>query len=201
MKDIFYFGEKVKGFEVRVFNEREARAAAGILFLFAIISFLNVFLLRNFVPLKLFITSFLIDFSIRIFVNPKFSPTMILGRIAVSNQRVEYSGAPQKKFAWGLGLALAITMFFLVVIKNVTGPVNLAVCILCLTLLFFEAAFGICIGCKIYNLFNKEKAKLCPGGVCEIKIKEEVQKISLIQVLVVLLFVLFIVFIWNSSWF
>jgi hypothetical protein len=35
-------------------------------------------------------------------------------------------------------------------------------------LLFFESAFGICIGCKIYNLFNKQKAQLCPGGVCEL---------------------------------
>ena len=35
-------------------------------------------------------------------------------------------------------------------------------------LLFFEAAFGICIGCKAYNWFNKDKARLCPGGACEI---------------------------------
>jgi hypothetical protein len=27
---------------------------------------------------------------------------------------------------------------------------------------------GICLGCKVYNLFSKEKAQLCPGGVCEI---------------------------------
>jgi hypothetical protein len=33
--------------------------------------------------------------------------------------------------------------------------------------LFFEAAFGICLGCKVYNLFNQKQAQLCPGGVCE----------------------------------
>jgi len=42
------------------------------------------------------------------------------------------------------------------------------VCTACLVLLFFEAAFGICIGCKVYNLFNREQAQLCPGGACEV---------------------------------
>ena len=41
------------------------------------------------------------------------------------------------------------------------------VCGLCLVFMFFESAFGICIGCKVYNLFNQEQAQLCPGGVCE----------------------------------
>jgi hypothetical protein len=44
------------------------------------------------------------------------------------------------------------------------------VCGTCLTLMFFETAFGICLGCKLYNLFNKDKAQLCPGGVCEVPI-------------------------------
>jgi hypothetical protein len=40
-------------------------------------------------------------------------------------------------------------------------------CGTCLVLMFFETAFGICIGCKIYNTFTAKKAELCPGGVCE----------------------------------
>jgi hypothetical protein len=38
---MFGFGEKVAGYEIRVFNEREVRAAAGIVFLFAFIAFMN----------------------------------------------------------------------------------------------------------------------------------------------------------------
>jgi len=38
----------------------------------------------------------------------------------------------------------------------------------CLLLLFFETAFGICIGCNVCNLFNREQARLCPGGACEL---------------------------------
>jgi hypothetical protein len=32
--------------------------------------------------------------------------------------------------------------------------------------MFFESAFGICLGCKPYTLFNREPAQLCPGGAC-----------------------------------
>jgi hypothetical protein len=77
-------------------------------------------------------------------------------------------GAPQKRFAWAIGFVLALTMLYLVVLNNVIGPINLIVCATCLALLFFESAFGICIGCKLYNLFHKENAQLCPGGVCEV---------------------------------
>jgi hypothetical protein len=76
-------------------------------------------------------------------------------------------GAPQKRFAWAIGFVLAVVMLYLVVIEHVVGPVNLIVCAACLVLLFFETAFGICIGCKVYNLFNREQAQLCPGAVCE----------------------------------
>jgi hypothetical protein len=168
MNSIFQFGEKLDAYEVRVLNEREVRAAAGILFFFAMITFLTAWLTGNFQPTRVFVVAFLIDFTIRLFVNPKFAPSMILGRFAVRTPREEWVGAPQKRFAWAIGFALALTMFYLVVLNNVVGPVNLIVCLICLLLLFFETAFGICVGCSIYNLFNREKAQLCPGGICDI---------------------------------
>ncbi len=193
MNKYFYFGEKIEKFDVRVLNEREVRAGAGILFFFAMIAFMNSWLSGNFDYTKLFVVAFLIDFFIRIFINPKFSPSMIIGKFFVSKQKVEYVGAPQKKFAWSIGFILAATMLYLVVINNVIGPVNLFVCLTCLTLLFFESAFGICIGCKIYNLFNKEKAKLCPGGTCDVIKKEEIQKINLFQMAIVGVFIVVII--------
>jgi hypothetical protein len=50
---MFGFGEKVAGYEIRVFNEREVRAAAGIVFLFAFIAFMNGFLTGNNAPILL----------------------------------------------------------------------------------------------------------------------------------------------------
>jgi hypothetical protein len=78
-----------------------------------------------------------------------------LAQWLVKGQQPEYTGAPQKRFAWSIGFVLAATMFYLVVLKSVVGPINIIVCAACLALMFFETSFGICIGCKIYNLFNK----------------------------------------------
>ncbi|MFA4970561.1 MAG: DUF4395 domain-containing protein, partial [Sulfuritalea sp.] len=138
MKKIFGFGETVEGYAVPVLNEREVRASAGILFFFALVSFLNSWLMGNFRLTKIFVIAFLIDFTIRIFINPKYSPSMILGRLAVKNQVPEWSGAPQKRFAWAVGWTLAVTMFYLIVLNDVIGPINLIVCATCLTLMFFE---------------------------------------------------------------
>ena len=168
MASLFTFGERIDAYAIPVLNERAVRAAAGIVFFFAIVSFMNAWLIGNFQPTRVFVVAFLVDFTLRIFVNPRYAPSLILGQWVVRKQQPEYVGAPHKRFAWAIGFVLALTMLYLVVIKHVIGPINLIVCSACLVLLFFEAAFGICIGCKVYNWFNKEKAQLCPGGVCEI---------------------------------
>lgn len=55
----------------------------------------------------------------------------------------------------GLGLALSSTIFvlslFLQSDKSYFEPVCL-LCIICLLLLYLETAFGICVGCKLYQL-------------------------------------------------
>jgi hypothetical protein len=188
MKKIIQFGENVTGFTVPVLNEREVRAAAGIMFLATFISLMLILFEGNFVPIKYVITIFLLDFSIRLFVNPKFSPILILGRLMVSNQNPEYVGAAQKEFAWYIGFFLSATMFILMPILNTYSIVTGIVCLICLILMFFETAFGICIGCKIYSLFNLESAQYCPGEICDVKAKQEIQKISKIQFAVMLLF-------------
>ena len=196
---IFSFGEKIPEYDMKVLNEREVRASAGILFLFAMISFLNSWLIGDFTITKTFVVVFLVEFSIRVLINPKYAPLLIISRLFVRNQEVEYVGAPQKRFAWIIGLVLAVTMFYLVVLNNVIGPFNLLVCVICLTLLFFEAAFGICLGCKIYNLFHKQKAQLCPGNACAIKDREEIQNVNIIQFILVPLFLALVYFVASSS--
>ncbi len=198
MNNIFTFGETVAEYDIKVLNEREVRAGAGILFALALIAFLNSWLVGNFVPTKIFVVGFLVDFFIRLFINPRYSPTLIAGRFFVRNQTVEYVGAPQKRFAWGIGFILASIMFYMVVINNIVGPANLLVCLLCLTLLFFESAFGICIGCMIYNMFNKEKAKLCPGNVCTPSERVAIQKFSIEQFVILASFIFFLFFVSSS---
>jgi hypothetical protein len=187
------FGETVEGYNIPVLNEREIRASAGILFLFVFISLMMIMFKGNFLLIKYVITLFLVDFVIRVFISPKYSPTLIIGKWIVRRQTPEYVGAAQKKFAWIIGIALAATMFVLMVLVNSYSIISGLICLICLIFLYFESAFGICLGCLFYRLFYKEKAQYCPGEVCEVKDRQEIQKTSFTQVLMVLGFIAFTV--------
>ena len=189
MSNFFQYGEKVDGYDVLVLNEREARAGAGILFAIGLLSLMNAVALGHVVVTRFFIAFFTLDFFIRV-IQPRYSPSLLLGRIFVQNQRPEYVGATQKRFAWGLGLLLALPMFYLLVINFQPNPIKVVVCILCLLLLFLESAFSICLGCKLFELFKKDPVTHCPGGVCEIRAKEPIQTFSLAQKIIALVTVL-----------
>ena len=192
MNKLLKFGENVEGYNIPVLNEREIRASAGILFLATFLSLMLIIFKNNFLPIKYVITLFLTDFIIRVFISPKFSPTLILGRLIVRNQLPEYVGAQQKKFAWIIGTALSATMFIFMVVVNSYSPITGIICLICLIFLFFESAFGICLGCKFYSLFYKEKAQYCPGEICDAKSKHDIQKTSIAQLLIVFGFIAYI---------
>jgi len=202
MNKIIQFGEKVDGYNINVLNEREIRASAGILFLATFISLMLILFKNNFIPIKYVISLFLTDFIIRVFISPRFSPTLIIGRLIVSNQVPEYVGAQQKKFAWIIGVALSAIMFIFMVVVNSYSPITGLVCFICLVFLFFESAFGICLGCKFYNIFYKEKAQYCPGEICDAKSKQPIQKTSAVQLLIIIAFIAYIflaVFLFNDQ--
>ena len=192
LKKLTKFGEEVDGYNIPVLNEREIRAAAGILFFATFTSLMFILFKENFVPIKYVITFFLTDFIIRVFINPKFSPTLIVARLIVRNQTPEYVGAAQKKFAWIIGVVLAATMFFFLIIVNAYSPITGIICLICLVFLFFESAFGICLGCMFYPLFFKDKVQYCPGEVCDVKQKQDIQKTSKNQLLILLAFIVFV---------
>ncbi|MFH1121195.1 MAG: DUF4395 domain-containing protein [Bacteroidota bacterium] len=193
INNVVKFGENVEGYSIPVLNEREVRAAAGLLFLLMFISILTVILKGNFLLLKYAIVIFLTDFLVRVFINPRFAPTLILGRLIVRNQTPEYVGAKQKKFAWIIGLVLGVIMLVLQIIVNSFSPITGLICLICLIFLFFESAFGICLGCKFYGWIYKEKAQYCPGEVCDVKSRHDIQKTSLTQIIVVFGFISWIV--------
>ena len=189
MKNIIQFGEQVPGYDITVLNEREIRAAAGILFLLIYTSLMLIIFNGDFRLVKYSIAIFFADFIIRVFINPKFSPSLIIGRLIVRNQVPEYVGAKQKKFAWIVGILLSGTMFILFIVVNAYSPVTGVICLLCLIFLFFEAAFGICLACKVYKLVYGEKAQYCPGEVCDVKSKQPIQHTSRAQWAIVFAFI------------
>ena len=192
MSKVFKFGEDVPGYEIPVLNEREIRAAAGILFAWAFMAINTAIMKGSFTQLKYFILAFLVDFIIRVFINPKFAPTLIIGRLIVRRQVPEYVGAAQKKFAWVIGLFLVLVVLALVVYLNTYSVITGLICLICLIFLLFESAFGICLGCLFYGWYYGKKARYCPGEVCEIKDRHEIQKISWPQIFIVLGFIAFV---------
>jgi len=189
MKKGIQFGETVEGYNIPVLNEREIRAAAGILFLVIFLSLMLILFNNNFLLAKYAITIFLTDFIVRVFISPRYSPSLIIGRLIVRNQVPEYVGAKQKRFAWIIGVALSGTMFIFMVLINSYSPITGIVCLMCLIFLFFESAFGICLACKVYRLAYQEKAQYCPGEVCDVKSRHDIQKTSAAQLLIIVGFI------------
>ena len=172
------FGETIEGIAFRVLDERAIRASAGIMFLLGLFASINGFILQKYAVIP-YISGFLaINFLIGIFVNPNYAPTYFLGKLIVRNQTPIYIGAIQKRFAWSLGLLLSAAIFGLSLLLLTDSTMFDKVCFLCITclvLLFSEASFGICIGCKIYQLFLKMgilKAPAvqpnCMGDACDV---------------------------------
>lgn len=193
MSGIVKFGEDVDGYRIPVLNEREIRAAAGILFLLMFIAIVAAVTKGSFLLLKYAIAIFLPDMLIRVFISPRYSPSLIVGRLIVRNQGPEYVGAPQKRYAWMLGALLGSVMFILVNVMNTYSPISGLICLACLVFLFFETAFGICLGCKLYAWRYGEKAQYCPGEVCEIGVRQEIQHTTGAQALIAVGFVAYVV--------
>lgn len=192
MKKVVQFGENVEGYNIPVLNEREIRAAAGILFLVIFSALMLILFKSDFLLAKYAITLFLTDFIVRVFISPRFAPSLIIGRLIVRSQVPEYVGAKQKKFAWTIGIALSGIMFIFMVLVNSYSPITGIVCLMCLIFLFFESAFGICLACKVYKLVCREKAQYCPGEVCDLKSKQDIQKTSGTQLLIIFVFIAYI---------
>lgn len=193
MNPAMQFGETVQGFDIPVLNEREVRASAGILFLLLFTGWMFVLFQENFFLVKLFVTIFLTDFVMRLFISPRFSPSLIIGRLIVGRQTPEYVGAVQKKFAWKIGLVLSSIMFLHLVVFNSYSVITGLICQVCLIFLFFESVFGICLGCLMYGWFFKAKTQYCPGEICDIRAKQAIQKISPVQISLVIGFLVCVV--------
>lgn len=180
-KDYFLdYGEKVPGYDITVINEREARAAAGILFALGMIVIFVGIGYNHIIVARVYLAFLFLDFSARV-MSPKYSPSMLLGKFVVRNQKVEYTGGAQKRFAWMLGWLISLPMLYWFVLHWDITFYKVMICVLCLTLMFLESAFGVCLGCMIYKAITKEDPQHCPGGVCEVKQKEPIQTFNPLQ--------------------
>lgn len=161
-----WLGKIVPGYDIPVINERAVRAAAGLLFLGGAIAYGIAISTGSPQTLKPFGMFFIIDMMLRIVVGDRWSPTLALGRLIVIRQKPEWVGARQKEFAWWLGFVMASIACSTMGILAAPMWVTLALCGLCLSLLFLETAFGVCVGCALQKLFDRAPPQYCPGDTC-----------------------------------
>lgn len=176
---VISFGEYIEGKNYKIVDERRMRASSGLMLLLGLIAFINAFILQNYIVIPYIAGFLLVNFIIGIFINPKYSPTILLAYLFVRKQSALPIGAVQKKFAWSLGLSLSVVIFvlslFLINDPSYFDPVCI-LCLICLVILYFETAFGICIGCKLYYLsINLKLIKKpiekpnCMGDACDVE--------------------------------
>jgi len=177
---LYDYGEKVPGYSEGMINDREVKATAGIMFLLGMIVIFVGIGYNHIMVARVYLAFIFIDFTIRI-INPSYSPALMFGRVFIQNQPPEYVGAMQKRFAWILGWLISLPMLYWFVLNWDITFNKVLICVLCLTLLFMEAAFSICIGCKLYTLFTRKASQNCPGGSCEIRTKDPIQTFNFAQ--------------------
>lgn len=150
-----------------VFNENEVRAAAGLTMVAGAVAFSYAYFDRQYVLLQGTAALFLLEFLVRVTVGLRYSPFGVLAHALTSHRQPDWVSARPKRFAWSLGLAMALAM---TVITNcgIRGYLPRTMCLICLTLMWMESALGLCLGCKIHGLaVRRGWARIAtPGDVC-----------------------------------
>ena len=183
---LWEYGAKVPGYDVRVINEREARAAAGILGMLGMIVIFVGIGFNHTIVARVYLAFLFLDFTARV-ISPNYAPSLLLGKFFVQNQKPEYVSGLQKRFAWTLGWFISLPMVWWFVIHWDITFYKVLICVLCLLFTFLESAFSICVGCKFYKFFTKLDPVHCPGGVCEVRTKEPIQMFNPVQKVIAVL--------------
>jgi len=159
-----------------VLDERSIRAWAGVMFVLGFGTMMYTFLTKDFSVLFVVLPLIFVEFIIRTLVSPRFAPIAILGDLLVANQKPDYVWAIQKRFAWGMWLAMASVMMILVFVVGYQWPWLLVLCGTCLAFMRLETSVWLCVWCKIYYRLRQKNIlpdpgyrPVCAWWVCSIK--------------------------------
>ena len=106
-------------------------------------------------------------FWARVLAGPKFSPLALLAsRVVVPwlGRAPKPVPGPPKRFAQGMGVVFSTTALILTFGFGLTTAAW-AVLALLVAAAFLEAAFGICLGCRVFSLLMR--IGVIPESVCE----------------------------------
>jgi hypothetical protein len=106
-------------------------------------------------------------FWARVLAGPRFSPLALLAsRVVVPwlGRAPKPVPGPPKRFAQGIGVVFSTSAHILAYGFGLTTAAWVVVAMLTCAA-FLEAAFGICLGCKVFSLLMR--AGVIPESVCE----------------------------------
>ncbi len=133
------FGEHIPGLTVdgkelraRVFNEREVRAAAGLTMVIGAIAFSYAYFTKQYVPLQVVASLFFVEFLTRLAAGIRCSPIGVISRALTAGQPPEWVSAKPKRFAWTLGMSMALAMT-VITTSGIRGYLPRTICLICLT--------------------------------------------------------------------
>ncbi len=155
-----------------VFNEHEVRAAAGLTMVMAAFAFVSAYLDRAYGPMQVVSIVFVIEFLVRVGLGFQHSPVRQLAHWMTRRRPPDWASARPKRFAWTLGLLMATSMAVMMQ-AGVRGALPMAICLVCITLMWLESALGLCVGCELHGLLvrrgwaRKDPAyEVCAHGAC-----------------------------------
>jgi hypothetical protein len=177
----FGFGQRIAGLivdgkELRapVFNENEVRAAAGVTLVVGAVAFCYAYFDRQYIPLRVVTSFFFAEFVIRLTFGLRYSPVGVVARGLTFRQPPQWVSAKPKRFAWSLGMGMALAMTILTN-SGVHGWWPRSGCLICLTLMWLESCLGLCLGCQLHALLMRRgwtrkdpEFEICAGGACDI---------------------------------
>jgi hypothetical protein len=155
-------------------NEQQARVAAGITMALGAIAFVYANFDKLFWPIRTVSAFFFVDFLLRVTVGLERSPAGIVAGWLVRRHPPEWVSAKPKRFAWTLGLVMALAMA-IITNSGIHGVLPRTICLICLTLMWLEAVLGLCLGCEIYRAMVRRgwrapdaEIERCANGACEV---------------------------------
>lgn len=176
------FGDTTQGLDVdgrplrvAVFDEHAVRAAAGLTMVLGAGAFAFAYFAKVYTPIQAVTVLFFGEFALRLVGGLRVSPLGWLARALVRGREPQWVSARPKRFAWTLGLVMALAM---AIITNfgIRGALPLTICLLCLALMWSEAVLGLCLGCEIHRLLVRrgwatkdEVFERCASGACAIE--------------------------------
>lgn len=110
-----------------------------------------------FTPYKWVIVIPALDFFLRLFNSGRFSPVTQINIFIIEKINLEGKmiNAGPKRFAAKIGLGMAGVILILFVFNYITAAQVLGIVLILFT--FLESFFGICVACKFYPLFYRNK--------------------------------------------